>query len=164
MFSLTQKIRECSTPEPNTGCWLWDKSVFSNGYGQVSILGRTRLAHRLAYEAFAGPIGDGLDVCHTCDVPSCVNPDHLFLGTRADNMQDASAKGRTARGDRDGAHGGRCGVRGISHGRSKLTPDNVRDVRRRTAAGAAHKALAREYGVAPYAIKCAALRLTWKDI
>lgn len=82
-----------SSPEPNTGCWLWLGTI-KGGYGNVAFCGRTMRTHRLAYELTHGPIPSGLCVCHRCDTPSCCNPDHLFLGTPNDNNQDKIRKGR----------------------------------------------------------------------
>lgn len=77
------------------GCWLSDSSSWGDmGYGQFSFNGYRRAAHRAAWEIFKGSIPDKTLVLHTCDVPNCVNPDHLFLGTQLDNMRDMLAKGR----------------------------------------------------------------------
>lgn len=78
--------------EPNTGCWLWIKSIRS-GYGQIRANGVNMGAHQLSYLIHNGPLR-GLTVCHRCDVKSCVNPEHLFLGSQSDNMADAYRKGR----------------------------------------------------------------------
>lgn len=85
-------------------CWLWTGRPDGRmGYGRIreGVAGSaTLLAHRVAWELAFGPVPAGLDVCHTCDIPLCVRPDHLFLGTTLDNMADAKAKGRMATGDR----------------------------------------------------------------
>lgn len=81
------------TFEPNTGCWLWLGSLRS-GYGRVSVQRRGYFAHRVSYEMHKGEIPSGAIVCHSCDTPICVNPDHLFCGTQRDNISDAIAKGR----------------------------------------------------------------------
>lgn len=87
-------------PEPMSGCWLWEGSIHKHtGYGQLAMPGGVPIrAHRLSYQLFKGTIPKGLDVRHTCDVRPCVNPDHLLLGTRKQNMDDAASRGRIARG------------------------------------------------------------------
>lgn len=78
------------------GCWEWTGSRNTAGYGVISSKGRKRMAHRVSYEIANGPIPDGMLVCHRCDNPKCVRPDHLFLGTSRDNAQDAASKGRVS--------------------------------------------------------------------
>lgn len=90
-------------PEPNSGCWLWLGSTDKLGYGKVSVQGHF-LAHRLAYAETHGDIPEGLLVLHKCDVPSCVNPDHLYIGDDQDNMNDMAARGRGNNGWRDVTH------------------------------------------------------------
>jgi hypothetical protein len=89
-------------------CLLWTGYVQPNGYAKTSYQGRPEWAHRAAWQKANGPIPEGMWVLHRCDVPLCINPDHLFLGTHRDNMADMrakgrSAKGRSAKGDRSGA-------------------------------------------------------------
>ncbi len=81
-------------------CWLWTACTKRDGYGRIWHRGKVAIAHRVAWELERGPIPEGLFVCHHCDNHRCVRPDHLFLGTQADNLQDMTAKGRRAVGER----------------------------------------------------------------
>jgi len=76
------------------GCWIWSGTRTKFGHGMFSVDGKQVYTHRLSWEMHNGPIPDGLHVLHRCDVPSCVRPDHLFLGTQADNIRDMVEKGR----------------------------------------------------------------------
>lgn len=108
------RLMEKVSPEPTSGCWLWSGNVNSNGYGVIGVGSRTdgsrgnELTHRLSYKLNTGEIPVRKMVCHRCDNPSCVNPDHLFLGTQSDNMKDCKSKGRS-RGAPKRDICGRCG-------------------------------------------------------
>lgn len=118
------------------GCWLWTGTVTDRGYGSVNTGGKhgpSRGAHRVAWELTHGPIPKGMVVCHSCDNPPCVRPDHLFLGSQRANLRDASAKKRTMRGE--------------DHVFHRLTEADVMDIRTRHADGTSQADLAREYGL-----------------
>lgn len=106
-------------------CWMWLGSKVGMNYGQFYLQGRTRRAHRVAWEIAIGPIPDGLCILHICDNPSCVNPRHMRLGTYADNNKDAAQKGRSAKGERHGSrtHPDRL-PRGDRNG-SRLHPERM---------------------------------------
>ena len=89
-----ERFDEKWIPVPESGCWLWTEGCFSHGYAAFWLDGRQHHAHRVSWEFNVGPIPEGLCVLHKCDVKSCVNPAHLFIGTQADNMQDMVRKGR----------------------------------------------------------------------
>lgn len=129
-LSLAEVIERGSIPEPNSGCHLWMMSIQPSGYGQFGWKGRVVLAHRAAYEAANGPIPAGMFVCHKCDVPSCVNAEHLFLGSAADNTADAHRKGRLAFGSRNG--------------QARLSEEQVETIRASPLSG---RKLARIFGV-----------------
>lgn len=132
-------------------CWEWTGANKGNGYGHTS----RGPAHRRIYELFVGAIPNGLDVCHRCDNRACVNPDHLFLGTRLENMQDCKRKGRTARGS---ALGNRKGENGSA---AKLTWESVYQIR---ASSEPSKVLAQKYGVTNDNINRIRRNDTWKEI
>lgn len=89
-----ERFEEKYIPEPMSGCWLWIGSCDKDGYGRFWFNGKLRKSHRVSYQKFVGPIPEGKDICHKCDVPSCVNPDHLWVGDARANALDMMQKGR----------------------------------------------------------------------
>lgn len=86
--------RFMSKVKKTSSCWEWTASTIHSGYGRFSVEGKMLLAHRVSFDLFTGTIPPGYFVCHTCDSPGCVNPDHLFLVTAQDNTDDTISKGR----------------------------------------------------------------------
>lgn len=120
--------------EPNTGCWLWKGFLEADGYGRFALPGRKiGAAHRVAWTLFKGDVPTGLFVCHKCDIRDCVNPDHLFLGTPAENHADMKRKGRS--------------TRGAKNPRAKLQSAQVLEIHSLLAAGKTTAQIARYFGV-----------------
>lgn len=130
-------------------CWLWTGSVRGAGYGRISDGARSIPAHRVSYELHYGPIPEGLLVCHKCDVPGCVNPNHLFVGTQKENLADRNAKGRFHP------------VKGEKHGRSKLTNGQVRLILKDSRK---HQDIASDHGISSAMVCCIKARKNWTHI
>ena len=133
-----------------SGCWEWQGSVASNGYGVLWVGDNNVGAHRLSYELFIGPLPGGANVCHWCDVTLCVNPEHLFVGTTQDNTADRHSKERDARGE--------------GHGNAKLTDEAVRTIRSEVAMGRSQVSLARRFNVTRETISSVVRRKTWTHL
>jgi len=121
------------------GCWNWTACKIKAGYGQINIDGKMQLAHRVSYEMYKNKIPEGLHVRHSCDNPSCVNPDHLELGTNQDNVNDRTKRGRHKYGI----------SKGEKHGLAKLTEADVLEIRQMIQNGVYHKIIAELFDVSP---------------
>lgn len=130
------------------GCWVWQsKRNPRTQRGSIEIRGKWQSAPRVAYATLRGPIPEGMAVCHVCDNPACINPDHLFLGSQKENMRDAAQKRRTMSGER--------------HTSAKLTEGDVRSIR---ASEASTRELARSFGVDHKTIREVRARRTWRHV
>ena len=125
--TLEEKFNRHWMAEPNSGCWLWMSACDKDGYGLLRHEKKNIRAHRASYQMYTGNIPAGQFVCHRCDLPSCVNPDHLFLGTNSDNQKDASRKGR--------------------HAHQRLSIDDVVDIKRSVSLGMTQASMCRKYGL-----------------
>ena len=155
--------------EKSDGCWLWSAArLTANGYGISSIRGRSVVAHRIAWELATGeaPPAD-LDVCHKCDVRNCVRPDHLFLGTRRENVQDMIEKGRGrwANGENSSARlHPESRPRGERFPQAKLTAEVVRVIRAEHDAGTTQTALAARFAVSTHTVSEIVRRKAWRHV
>lgn len=142
-----QVVREAN------GCWIWQGGKNKKGYGRCFRNGKSIQAHRAAWELHYGPVPDGLWVLHKCDVPSCVNPTHLFIGTPSDNSQDCIAKGRWRKD----------AIRGERVGTAKLTPEKVMAIRQRAVTEPV-KVIAASYGLSAATVYDVLEGRTWAHI
>lgn len=139
------KVNKTST------CWLWRGGTCGKGYGHFGYGDKCGMSHRYSWELHFGPIPDGLFVLHRCDTPACVRPDHLFLGTNQDNVDDMWEKGR--------------GQLGEDHHQSYITEEMVRELRRLRKSGFTYAELEKlPWSPSQHAIWCICNRKTWKHV
>jgi len=143
------KVDKSAGPD---GCWLWTGFLDRKGYGDFHTTGKGKraYAHRVAYELTFGPVEDGKEVCHSCDNPRCVNPSHLWIGTHADNMRDATVKDRHARGERNG--------------HAILTKADILAIRDEYAKGASRRDLSARYKTCRANISLIVTGKRWKHV
>jgi hypothetical protein len=146
-LSKKEILIDLSIPEPNSGCWIWTGAFKDSGYGRLDINKKTYVAHRLSWTLFKGKIPKGSLICHKCDNRSCINPDHLFVGTYKDNMQDCLKKNRFE-----------------SRATAKLKKEEVLKIRRLADAGASRAGLARRFNVSRTLIHQIISRKIWNHI
>lgn len=144
-----ERIYKHAFPEPMSGCWFWMAKCNVHGYGTIGVYGKTWLAHRASYVLHGGKLLPGQCVLHRCDMPSCVNPDHLFVGMPADNVRDMEQKKRAYH------------PRGQDYGRTHLSEDDVRAIR---ADARSATVLGRLHNMNPVSIRYIKQRKSWKHV
>ena len=125
-----------------TACWIWMRAVDSSGYGALKVRGRKLNAHRYSYELHYGTIPDGLDVCHRCNTRLCVNPAHLYVGTRKQNVADSIAAGTY-----HFLSGGGANQKGEKNPHATLTNEEVLEIYQRAWSGERLQKIADDYGI-----------------
>ena len=136
----------------STQCWQWLGAKMVSGYGHMRINGVNKFAHRVLYTLLGQTLNANKCVLHKCDNRACVNPEHLFIGTRQDNANDAYTKGRNK------------GAIGDANFNTKLTSDQVRDIRAAIVNGATHKQMADRFGVSRTSISAIIRGKTWRHV
>lgn len=154
-MSINQFLEQKSMPEPNTGCWLWTGPTNYKGYGYGSFEGVRFSVHRMSYIIHKGTIPKGMLVCHNCDQRSCLNPEHLFIGTAQDNTDDMMRKGRHRMIESDLGEKNRF---------SKLKNDDVIEIRRLGKLGYKANTIAPIFNVTPRNINDILSGSTWKHL
>lgn len=153
-MTLIDRLKAGSEENPETGCVEWKRGTH-DGYGMIWANGRPQRTHRAAWAAANGPIPDGLHVLHKCDNRRCVNVEHLFLGTNADNVADKVAKHRQYFPP---------DMKGENHPHSKLTDDKVREIRRLASQGHSNRYIARMFEVSIMTISFIRNFKTWTHV
>jgi hypothetical protein len=137
----------------NSGCILWVKAKTTSGYGHLRYEGKVKQAHRIVLEHQLGrPIGENMKACHTCNNPACVNENHLYEGTQADNMRDMRQSNRA------------WYPKGGKHGRAKLNEQQVLEIREKLTQGKTICSIASEYGVSKSTIGYIKTNQTWLSV
>jgi len=151
-MNVTERIERLSIPEPNSGCWIWLGALDRGGYARISLKGKNRKASRVSYQQFVGELTPELDILHICDLPACVNPAHLRVGTAQDNIFDMWAKGR-----------GRV-PKGEAHSNSILTLPQATEIRSRVLSGENPRLVALDFDISRTTAARIASGKSWRQI
>lgn len=147
---LLERLSKRSHINPETGCIEWTGALMHQGYGHINWRGKVHRTHRLSYAAVNGDIPEGMFVCHKCDNPKCMNPEHLFLGTRSDNLADMVQKKRSTIGERNPM--------------SKVNAATVQAIRIWGQTGMFHKKIAEKFGITREAVGLILRGERWKYV
>ena len=166
-FSPETIKRFWSRVQKTDSCWLWIAGKTRSGYVSFRASNRALFAHRISWVLVHGRIPSGMCVCHMCDIPACVNPEHLFLGTHAENMRDAANKNRFPKGEQHHAHRSPEVMRpplGERNGNAKLRDEWIPFIRKRLAEGESQRSIAADYGVSHGMIGRISRGTAWRHV
>lgn len=155
-----QRFEIYAVPVPECGCWLWQGPLSHNGYARFKVAAKSVVGSRYAWERFRGPIPAGMEVCHKCDTRCCVNPDHLFIGTKMENEADKVRKGRQSRGEKH-SQSFKTRARGERSGRAVLSSEQVIQIRSDTRSG---RLIGLAFGISQTTVWHIKARRTWRHI
>lgn len=153
------RMEAAFTVDQSSGCWVWSGPKSGRGYCEIFIGGVKLRAHRVAYVLWRGPIPYGLYICHHCDNPSCINPDHLFAGTAADNSLDQVSKGRHPAKTMPEAF-----VKGENHPAAKLSNSDIPQIIRLRAEKKSLREIGALYGIAPATVSNVVHGRNWSSV
>lgn len=142
---MIERLMKHVSPEPNTGCWLWTASVKPSGHPQIRVGKKTRYAHRLMWILYNRRIPKRKEIRHRCDQPSCINPQHLELGSHADNMRDMALRNRNV-------------------GTRSLSAIKVAEIKVALSKGVLHRIIAKKYKVHRSTITLINRGMTWSHV
>ncbi len=145
------KALEGKVERQDNGCWHFIGYINEHGYGRVTYAGIRMYAHKMSYIAYRGPVPEGTKVLHSCDNPACINPEHLFLGSQQDNVDDMFAKNRD-------------GVTGAKNRHAKLSENDVREIKDKLKAGVTQRSLADRFNVCRQTIGSIADGSNWRHV
>lgn len=146
-WPLSERLAYNVAPPNELGCMLWIGKRDRNGYGRMKWRGKEQFTHRLSWEEAKGSVPIGLCVCHRCDVPACINIDHLWVGSQTENMEDKRAKGRSPKGE--------------AHRDATLSEADVWAIREDSRL---QRIIAEQYGIAQQSVSDIKARKTWTHL
>lgn len=147
-FEILKERIQNSVSIDEKGCWLWMGSKHRQGYGNIRFKKKYGLTHRVTWEIYKGEIPTGMKVCHKCDMPSCCNPEHLFLGSQKDNVNDSQDKGRWKIGN--------------PPRRNKLNYEQVQEIKSLNEEGMTRKQIEKKFGISPTCVAKILTGISWK--
>lgn len=149
-LSLKERFYSKFIVNSENGCWEWAANRFPKGYGCFKLNGKSNAAHRISYKIHVGEIKERMVICHKCDNPCCVNPNHLFMGTQKENLQDRNLKGRS--------------IKGHKNGRCILTEKDIPIIKSLLKEKIDQRDIAKKFGVAQTTISSIKLNKSWSHL